>query len=161
MIQVSDQCAEKGGVRCEQKVKALNKSVLMTFLHKIDKDFNPHLSQKTNIDSFCDKMLSNAKLFVSYSSGGAIKGLVAIYANDFECRYSYIPLLAVDSNYRHQGIAWTLMNQAIDYVRSLGTDKINCIGIHTNNPVAFHLYEKLGFCLREESQNREYLELNF
>lgn len=161
MIQVLDQCAEKRAVRCEQKVKTLNKSVLLKFFHKIDNDFNPSLSHKTNLDSFGEKILKNAKLFVSYTDDGEIKGMVAIYANNFESHYSYIPLIAVGSDYRKQGIARALLVQAIDYVRGLGKGKINCIGIHTNNPVALHLYEELGFCLKDESQNREYLELNF
>ena len=139
----------------------MEKSMLMKFFRKIDKDFDPILSHKIDLDSFCEKMLKNANFFVSYADDGEIKGLVAIYANNFESHYSYIPLVAVDSHFRKQGIARTLLSQAIDYVRCLGKDKINCIGIHTNNPIAFHLYKELGFCLKDESQNREYLEINF
>lgn len=145
----------------EIKVNVMEKSVLMKFFHKIDKDFNPSLSHRTNLDLFCEKLQKNANLFVSYADDGEIKGLVAIYANNFESHYSYITLVAVDSKFRKQGVARTLLEQAIDYVRDLGNDKINCIGIRTNNPIALHLYEKLGFCLKNESQNRSYLEISF
>ena len=136
------------------------KSELLKFLQKVDKDFTPFFSQKTDLDSFCEKIMAKAKLFISYTDEGEIKGMVAIYANDFEHHYSYIPLLAVDKNFRNQGVARKSLLQAIDYVKYLGNDKISCIGIHTNNPVALHLYEELGFCLKDEPQNRKYLELS-
>ena len=138
----------------------MNKKVLMEFLQKVDKDFTPYLSQKIDLSSFCDKMLANAKLFVSCSTNGEIKGLVALYANDFTKKYAYIPLLAVAPMFRKQGIARTLMDSALEYVRGLGTEKIQIIGIHTSNPIALSFYEKLGFGLVDESNNREYLELH-
>lgn len=138
----------------------MEKAELMKFFKKIDTDFNPSLSHKTDLDSFCEKMLKNANLFASYNDNGEIKGLVAIYANDFESHYSYIPFVAVDVNHRKQGIARKLLSQALEYIRSMGRDKINCVGIHTNSSVALHLYEELGFCLKEELPNRKYLEIN-
>ena len=51
--------------------------------------------------------------------GGAINGLVALYANDFENHYAYVSLVAVDSDYRNQGIARNLLVQAINHVRGL------------------------------------------
>lgn len=86
--------------------------------------------------------------------------MVALYANDFVKKYAYIPLLAVAPEYRKQGIARMLMNEAIDYVRELGSEKIQVIGIHTSNPIAFDFYKELGFRLLDESNNREYLELH-
>ena len=92
--------------------------------------------------------------------GGAINGLVALYANDFENHYAYVSLVVVDSDYRNQGIARNLLVQAINHVRGLGIDKIQKIGIYTNNYIALHLYETLNFCRISVSQNRYYLELS-
>ena len=131
----------------------------MEFLQKVDKDFTPYLSQKTDLSAFGDRLLNHAKLFVSKDENRKIKGLVALYANDFVKKYAYVPLLAVVSEYRKQGIARMLMNEAIDYVRELGSEKIQVIGIHTSNPIAFDFYKELGFRLLDESNNREYLEL--
>jgi len=138
----------------------MEKVLLMEFLSKIDKYFTPNLSQKTELSDYCDKLLSKAQLFVSYSNGGAINGLVALYANDFENHYAYVSLVAVDSDYRNQGIARNLLVQAINHVRGLGVDKIQKIGIYTNNHIALHLYETLNFCRISVSQNRYYLELS-
>ena len=114
----------------------MEKSVLLKFLRKVDDDFVPTLSQKTDLDEFCTKIMSKAMLFVSYAKDGNINGLVVMYANDFEHHYSYVSLVAVDLSFRKQGIADSLMRKAISYVKNLGKDKINCIGIHTNNPLA-------------------------
>ena len=139
----------------------MEKVLLMEFLSKIDKYFTPNLSQKTELSDYCDKLLSKAQLFVSYSNGGGkINGLVALYANDFENHYAYVSLVAVDSDYRNQGIARNLLVQAINHVRGLGVDKIQKIGIHTNNHIALHLYETLNFCRISVSQNCYYLELS-
>lgn len=139
----------------------MEKVLLMEFLSKIDKYFTPNLSQKTELSDYCDKLLSKAQLFVSYSNGGGkINGLVALYANDFENHYAYVSLVAVDSDYRNQGIARNLLVQAINHVRGLGVDKIQKIGINTNNHIALHLYETLNFCRISVSQNRYYLELS-
>lgn len=138
----------------------MDKKTLMEFLQKVDKDFTPYLSQKTDLSAFGDRLLSYANLFVSRAENGEIKGLVALYANDFVKRYAYIPLLAVAPEYRKQGIARKLMNEAIEYVKKLGTEKMQVIGIHTSNPIAFDFYKELGFRLLDESNNREYLELH-
>lgn len=139
----------------------MEKSALLKFLRKVDDDFVPTLSQKTNLEEFCTKIMSKAKLFVSYAKDGNVKGLVVMYANDFEHHYSYVSLVAVDLSFRKQGIADDLMRKAISYVKNLGKDKINCIGIHTNNAIALHLYEKLGFVAQSELDNRKYLEMKF
>lgn len=134
--------------------------MLMEFLQKVDKDFTPRLSQKTDLSSFCDKLLANARLFVSYSDDGRIKGLVAIYANDFTRRYAYVPLVAVSPECRSQGVAKALVYMAVAYVKDLGRDNIQTVGIHTSNPIALALYRKLGFRMVSENGNREYLELH-
>lgn len=145
----------------EIKVNVMEKSARLKFLRKVDDDFVPTLSQKTNLEEFCTKIMSKAKLFVSYAKDGNVKGLVVMYANDFEHHYSYVSLVAVDLSFRKQGIADDLMRKAISYVKNLGKDKINCIGIHTNNAIALHLYEKLGFVAQSELDNRKYLEMKF
>lgn len=132
----------------------------MGFLQEVDMDFTPYLSQKTDLSAFGDRLLNHANLFVSKDEKGEIKGLVALYANDFVKKYAYIPLLAVVPEYRKQGIAGSLMHDAIDYVKKLGMGKIQVIGIHTSNPIAFDFYKELGSRLLDESNNREYLELH-
>lgn len=131
---------------------------LRRFLKEVDGDFSPALSERVDLDVFADKLLKNANFFYDESDRGNIKCLVAMYANDFEKKYAYIPLVAVASNYRKQGLGSKMMLKALDYIHSLG-DGIKIIGIHTNNPIAFELYKKLSFhevCVCDD--NKYYLE---
>lgn len=86
---------------------------------------------------FAEKILANAEFFYEQSDSGDIIGLVAIYANDWKkiCLYSFG---CSSSPYRRLGIANKLLLAALDYVASLG-NKIQTIGIHTNNSVAVKL----------------------
>lgn len=139
----------------------MDRKLLMDFLKEVDRYFSPNLSQKTELSVFCDKLLRKAKLFVSYSGGGKIIGLVALYANDFSNRYAYIPIVAVHKDFRNKGIAKTLVESAISYVRSMSRKEIRTLGIHTNNEVALHLYLEKGFVKLDEKDGRSYLEMNF
>lgn len=130
---------------------------LLKFLNEVNDDFCPPLSQKTNLNLFVEKMLANADFFYEKSDSGNITGLVAIYANDFEKKYAYIPLVAVSPSYRRLGIANKLLSAALDYVASL-ENKIQTIGIHTDNPVAAQLYQKLGFESVSVENERYYME---
>ncbi len=134
-----------------------DKEMLLRFLREVDEDFHPFLSQKTKLSVFADKMLNNATFFYEVSDSGDIKGLVAIYANDYEKKYAYIPLVAVSPSYRKRGIASRLLLAALDYVKSLN-GKILSVGIHTNNSVAVKLYLGVGFESVNTSNGRNYME---
>ena len=140
----------------------MEKDVLMKFLQEIDKDFIPFLSQKVDLSSYCDKLLSNAQLFASYSDDENISGLVVLYANDFAKRYAYIPLVAVRKDCRGRGLAKELLVKAVSYVKKMGGQyKMYILGIHTNNPIALRFYQKLGFVKQDERNGRTYLEMHF
>ena len=42
----------------------MNKKSLMEFLQKVDKDFTPYLSQKTDLSAFGDRLLNRNHLFL-------------------------------------------------------------------------------------------------
>lgn len=134
------------------------KEALLRFLKEVDGDFNPPLSEKTDLAQYADKILRNAVLFCDLTDFGAIKGLIVLYANDYAKKYAYIPLAGVGSSYRKQGIAGKLLSEAIQYVEAL-KGKIQVLGIHSNNPVAISLYQKMGFESVETIDGRTYLEL--
>ena len=133
-------------------------AVLLKFLKEVDGDFYPPLSQKTDLNLFAKKILANAEFFYRQSDSGDIIGLVVIYANDWEKKYAYIPLVAVSPSYRRLGIANKLLLAALDYVASLG-NKIQTIGIHTNNSVAVKLYQNIRFKSVEIENGRTYMEI--
>lgn len=128
---------------------------LREFLEEIDKDFTPPLSLKVDLDEFVDKIMDKAELIILNGDKGLIDGLVVLYCNDIVGRKGYISLLGVRKSIRNQGIANRLMIQAINKARESG---MQFLGIHSNNPVALHLYKKIGFN-KMSGEGREYLEL--
>lgn len=136
----------------------VTKAALLKFLKEVDEDFYPPLSQKTDLNLFAEKMLANADFFYEQSDSGNIIGLVAIYDNDWEKKYAYIPLVAVSPFYRRLGIANKLLLAALDYVASLGS-KIQIIGIHTSNFIAVKLYQNIGFKSVSIENGRTYMEI--
>ena len=134
-----------------------SKEALFTFLKRVDNDFYPPLSEKTNLALYVDKILDKAILFCDLTDSGTIKGLIVVYANDYARKYAYIPLVCVDPFYRNQGIAGNLLAEAIQYLKSL-KGKIQILGIHSNNPIAIKLYKDFGFHV-VDSTERAYLEL--
>ena len=136
----------------------LTQESLVRFLREVDKDFHPPLSEKTDLKEYVAKILEKAMLFYELSDSGDIKGLVIMYANDFEKKYAYIPLVAVSPLYRKQGVVYKLLGESLQYLNTL-KGEIQVLGIHTNNPVALVLYQKMGFKSVETVNGRTYLEL--
>lgn len=67
----------------------------------------------------------------------------------------YIAMLAVNSSYRGQGIATSLVRRAIDEMKERGADEIVLETEESNIP-AMKLYERLGF-IRSKKLHRYYL----
>lgn len=79
-----------------------------------------------------------------------------LYCNDRNKLKAYIPLVAVSNEHRSKGHAKSMMEEAIKTVRFNG---FRTIGIHSNNPHAIRLYEKMGFNIIS-GKDRVYMELN-
>lgn len=125
------------------------------FLCRIDYDFPTPLSRKVDLKEYAVKLSELA--FVSASiRGNDIVGCVAMYCNNIDERFAYIPLVAVDKPFRGKHISKALMMNAIVYARENG---FKTIGLHTENQVALNLYLSLGFIIKEDGL-RKYLELS-
>lgn len=134
----------------------IDKSILFNFLKSIDKDFNPHLSEKVDLKEYIDKILEKAYL-IHYNHDGNLIGLLVLYCNDFENKKAYIPLVGVLDGFRGNGVARKMMLECLSYVNLKG---FKIIGIHSNNPIAIDLYRRLGFrIINIDSNKRVYMEL--
>lgn len=129
---------------------------LLDFLQRVDKDFPTHLSKKVDLRKYAQKIIDNGSI-ISTLKDNKIIGMVVIYCNNIDSLYAYVPLVAIDINYRGQKISRALMLGAINYAKGLGFKKI---GIHTENSVALNLYIGLGFKIIDGTTERKYLELN-
>ena len=129
--------------------------ILLEFLIRIDSDFRPPLSQKVALMDYVCKIQSKAELIQEWI-GRKLAGLTILYCNDSDRRFAYIALVGVDSSYRGKGIASKMLQISIRTVRTRG---FRILGIHSNNPIAIHLYKKLGFREISRDGDRIYLEL--
>ncbi len=128
---------------------------LLSFLQKIDSDFNPPLSFKVNLPDYVLKIQEKAELLIE-SHEKEICGLLVLYCNDTDHSQAYVALLGVANEWRGQGIARKLMQEAIRIVQESG---FSTLSLHSNTPVAIRLYEKLGFRIVENGE-RVYMELS-
>jgi len=125
------------------------------FLRTVDEDFPTPLSARVNLTEYAEKLIRNAFVSVSIRNNKII-GCVAIYCNDTDNLFAYIPLVAVTKTFRGHHISKALMQCAITFAKDNG---FKTIGLHTENTIALNLYISLGFKIVEDS-NRKYLELS-
>lgn len=128
-------------------------SSLSEFFYEVDGDFIPSLSGRVDIKAWITKLMSLAEIVVARDEDGKIVGLIFYYANDIENHKGYIAYLAVSSTCRKQGIAIQLLQHCFEYSCKVG---MAIIGVHTNNPNAKRLYEKVGFSEKESHYFEEY-----
>ena len=129
--------------------------ILLEFLIRIDMDFCPPLSRKVVLADYVCKIQSKAELIMEWS-GKELAGLTVLYCNDSDRRFAYIPLVGVSSFCRGKGVASKMLQLSIQVASIRG---FRILGIHSNNPIAIHLYKKLGFEEISREGDRIYLEL--
>lgn len=124
------------------------------FLKKVDYDFPTPLSDRVDLMEYASKLADKATVSAVFDNQD-ILAMVAMYCNDVVTGFAYVPMVAVVPKARGRKLSKALMKCAIQMARDNG---FKTIGIHTENPVALHLYESLGFVVIE-GEERKYLEL--
>lgn len=133
-----------------------NEPDIYRILTNINNDFNPPLSERVDLSIFAEKLFKNAMFFCDYSADGILKGLIALYANDFENKKAYIPLVYTARNFRGKGVASGLLNEVVSFVKSLN-GQIRIIGLHTNNITAIRVYTNVGFKIVDVVEGKNYM----
>ncbi len=126
----------------KEEIRQLTNKEFLDFVMEVDEEFNPPLSHRLNLEEYVSKLYSLSDLFYEFSDNGLLSGVVAIYLYDCKNDKAFIPFVAVKKEKRGKGIAKRILLKAIKAARAKGKTEI---GIATNNPVALHLYESLGF----------------
>lgn len=130
-------------------------NLLIDFLIRIEQDFKTPLSQKVDLEKYSAKLLNLATNYFCIESNKII-GLVSIYCNNTSHNIAYIPLVAVDKDFRGKGISKSLLFAALDSARRHG---FRIVGVHTESDIALRLYQSVGFVIKENG-SRKYLELS-
>lgn len=121
--------------------KNINSILLTEFVKSVDKDFTPPLVGRVDIDLWVKKIYERGSIVIAEVDGIYV-GCLLFYSNNIETKEGYIAYLAVDSSFRRQGLANTMLEKAIEISRA---SLMHSISVYTNNPAALKLYKSIGF----------------
>ena len=133
--------------------KEIEKERFFDFIKKINYDFPIPVSEKVDLNEYCEKLWEKAEL-VAEVQDEEIRGLVAGYMNDLENGSAYISLVGVSRDFRNQGLGKKLVHQFVLLCREKQIRSVN-LYTHKTNQAAIKMYEGLGFEIDSEgNQNR-------
>jgi ribosomal protein S18 acetylase RimI-like enzyme len=118
---------------------------LEAHLQRCDQLFMPTLSSRISLMAYAEKMKANAMLFECHVNDQLV-GLVAMYANDPSKTCAHITNVSLELEYQRQGIAQTLLENAIAFARQHHFLRIN-LQVNPKNTQAMKLYLKFGFTI--------------
>lgn len=140
-----------------EKLTLSDKQGLFIFISKINKNFTPSLDSKTDLELFCNKILTLGNVIVAKTDDKII-GIITFYTNNVIDKKAYVSIVGVDPDYSGNHIATRLLIRAIEYSK---LQRMEYVSIHTNNIIAKHIYEKQGFEVLSQNNDipiRYYLE---
>ena len=108
-----------------------------------DEQFVPPLSQRLQISSYAEKLVSLSNTFEVWD-GQQLVGLVAVYMNDADLKSSFITNVSVLRGYEGKGIASKLLSESIEQSKQNGFSQI-VLEVDAENHPARSLYIKKGF----------------
>lgn len=124
----------------------VNLKLLKEYVKSTSEDFIPPLVGRVDIDTWTEKIYNNGYVILSLFKG-TIVGAIFFYANDEINKMAYVSYLSVNSEFRSQGIASELLRLCFHKSSENGMTEI---GVHTHNPKALRLYQKIGFEVHEQ-----------
>ena len=131
----------------------IEKEKFFDFIKKINYDFPIPVSEKVDLNEYCEKLWEKAEL-VAEVQDEEIRGLVAGYMNDLENGSAYISLVGVSRDFRNQGLGKKLVHQFVLLCREKQIRSVN-LYTHKTTQAAIKMYEGLGFEIDSEgNQNR-------
>lgn len=116
---------------------------LARLLKACDRDFDPPLSSRVEIEAYAQRLHDKAERF-EVTEASDLVGLVAIYCNDPTGQAAFVSNVSVAQHRRGQGIADALLTQAIAYATAKGFATIT-LEVGPKATAAQALYIKLGF----------------
>lgn len=122
----------------------IDKIEVKKFISKIDNLFPVPLSEKVQIDEYCEKILNNGMFIVAKNENNQIIGVLAGYANDTENKISYISILCILPKYRNKHIGTQLLNKFIEISKENKMEKV-FLYTHKDNKNAINFYKKNNF----------------
>lgn len=127
------------------QLSLINRQEFLDFLHSVDLEFTPSLSNKISFNEYYDKIIEVGNIYCYYANNKII-GLVIFYDNQ---DIAQITLVAVDPEYRGKGIASKIIKLVLNEI-----NKPIRIITWESNIRAICLYKKLGFKITNINLNK-------
>ncbi|HZW12298.1 MAG TPA: GNAT family N-acetyltransferase [Noviherbaspirillum sp.] len=118
-------------------------SEITSLLTQLDRDFYPAVSSRVVIPVYAEKLARDAMIFSVHDKGRMV-AFIAVYCNDMDSRSAFTPMVAVAGEYRSNGVASSLIETAVRYVRKRGFKSFK-LDVHNTNMKAIAMYQRLGF----------------
>lgn len=130
---------------------------LFVHLKEVNKNFDPSLDTRVELQAFSKKMKTHAVCFEAWN-GSVLAGLIACYLNDYSQKKGFITHVSVVHACLGLGIASALLEQCIVYGSEHGFKTIS-LEVNKNNNPAINLYLKFGFQKTTEKDGFQLMEL--
>ncbi|MGO9022560.1 MAG: GNAT family N-acetyltransferase [Syntrophobacteraceae bacterium] len=117
-----------------------------------------HFIEVTDLPEYLSKMGSKAEI-ISICSPERCKGFVAFYCNDSASKIAYVPLIAVDPQYRGSGLGKALTAWVLDLSKCRGFSRCQ-LEVRKENSIAFEMYISMGFKIMEDRGEKYLLEIS-
>ncbi|WP_158089198.1 GNAT family N-acetyltransferase [Vibrio cyclitrophicus] len=134
----------------------LTNEQVLSFLQDADSDFEPPLSSKLRLETYAEKMISNAVIVDDISNDNLLRGFAATYANDTNNLTAYLTFIGVKSRFRGLGIAKNLIEKTETILLKKGFVRLR-LEVYKGNE-AIRLYEKIGFVVYKDDSNSYFME---
>ena len=121
---------------------------IVSLVSRYDKDFEPPLSERIDLNSYVHKLLDRGYCHV-YKHKEKIRGVVAYYANDTDSLSAYLSLILVDEEYRGSEVASKMLNVMEKHCRNIGFNKIN-LEMASNKNDLLKWYMRQSYMPQEE-----------
>lgn len=124
-------------------IKKATVADIFSNLQACDKDFSPPLSERVSLMEYSNKLYENSVTFEAWNDDKLI-GMVAVYFNNVADSVGYISNVCVESKYKGNHIASSLMMKCLHYAAENHFKNI-VLEVNANNNTAINLYEKFSF----------------
>jgi ribosomal-protein-alanine N-acetyltransferase len=135
------------------KTQTATELTIYNHLFECSISFIPPLTERINITDYSKKIFENATTFEAWKQEELV-GLIAAYINDAENKITFITSVSVSNKYIGLGIASTLLNKCIEFVKQKN-HKVIKLEVNKNNNPAISFYKKFNFIeigMKEDSQ---------
>jgi ribosomal protein S18 acetylase RimI-like enzyme len=133
-----------------EKNESSSKEV-QNYFNRMCYHFIPPINQVVDINKYSKKLVQNADCFFIQNHEENI-GFLAIYANDYSSKISFISSISVIPRYQGTGVSQKLIDFSVEHARKKGMKYIK-LEVNKNNIKAIKFYKSNKFTIELTDNN--------